>query len=75
MATNYEGAPATTTTTIASIRDGAAAPGNESPLSSTFTSAVVVPDWKRELIERRKSLAKSATPTGEQNNKYPTAVA
>lgn len=76
MATNYEGAPATTTTTIASIRDGAAAPGNESPSSSsTFPSAVVVPDWKRELIERRKSLAKSATPTGEQNNKYPTAVA
>lgn len=42
------GSPATTTTS-ASIRVV-----NESPVAG-----VVVPDWKRELIERRKSLGKA----------------
>lgn len=52
------GAPGAAVT--AAIRDGVATGSggivNESPLTTT-----AVPDWKRELIERRKSLSK---PTG-----------
>lgn len=59
MASNYEGGATTTT----SIRDGVV------PVTSD-SSGVVVPDWKRELIERRKSLAKiTTTPTTSEHNK------
>lgn len=45
MATNDDGGAATTTP----LRDGVANSSSESSL----------PDWKRELIERRKNLAKT----------------
>lgn len=58
MASNHEGGATTT-----SIRDGVV------PVTSD-SSVVVVPDWKRELIERRKSLAKiTTTPTTGEHNK------
>lgn len=59
MASNHEGGAPTTT----SIRDGVVPATSDS-------SGVVVPDWKRELIERRKSLAKiTTTPTTGEHNK------
>lgn len=76
MASAGGGGGATTTVASsgsASIRDGAT-PSNPCDSSPTM---VVVPEWKRELLERRKNLAKTASPpttAGEQNQHRTTAT-